>query len=213
MVTALLDTEISYLGLRDYSTTWREMQGLTTRRGPETLDQLWIVQHHPVYTLGQTGRREHIHDPGDTPIIHTDRGGQVTWHGPGQIVAYPLIDLRRRGITVRGLVYALEQAIISLLAVHEIPSHRVDGAPGVYVEGAKIAALGVRVKRGRSYHGIAFNVSNNLEPFTRIDPCGFTEMPITRLYDHLLNPTPTLERIEIELTVHLLAALEGHVKG
>lgn len=206
MVTALLETQVYYLGLCDYSTTWREMRDLTAQRDRRTPDQLWIVQHPSVYTLGQAGKDEHILDPGDTPIIRSDRGGQVTWHGPGQIIAYPLLDLRRWGIAIRELVYALEQAIISLLALHGIASHRINGAPGVYVEDAKIAALGVRVKNGRCYHGVALNVNNDSKPFTKINPCGITNMPTTRLYDH--GVTASLERLEVELTIQLLAALQ-----
>ncbi|BAU56501.1 lipoyl(octanoyl) transferase LipB [Halorhodospira halochloris] len=210
MVTALLDTQVSYLGLRDYTDTWHEMRKLTTQRCPDSPDQVWIVQHPSVYTLGQSGKEEHILNPGDIPVIHSDRGGLVTWHGPGQIIAYPLLDLRRWGISVRELVHALEQAVISLLAIHEVASHRREGAPGVYVDGAKIAALGVRVKNGRCYHGVALNVSNDLEPFSRINPCGMKDMPTTRLYDH--GVTPSLDRAEVELGIHLLAALEREAK-
>lgn len=210
MVAALLETRVSYLGLRDYTTTWREMRELTIERTAQTPDQLWIVQHPPVYTLGQAGKQEHILAAGSTPIVKTDRGGQVTWHGPGQIVAYPLLDLRRWNITVRSLIFALEQAIISLLAVHGIASHRRSDAPGVYVDGAKIAALGIRVKQGCSYHGVAVNINNDLEPFSRINPCGYADLTTTRLYNH--GVSPSLQRLEVELAIQLLAALERQTK-
>lgn len=166
-----------------YAQCHADMKTFTQQRGPDTPDELWLCQHDPVFTLGLAGRREHLLAPGDIPIETTERGGQVTYHGPGQVLAYPLLDLRRLGIGVKELVYRLEQAIIQVLAQYAVDARRVSGAPGVYVpvpggEGAfaglaKIAALGVRVSRGCSLHGLALNVAMDLEPFSRINPCGY----------------------------------------
>jgi lipoyl(octanoyl) transferase len=176
------------LGKADYVATWEAMRAFTARRDAHTPDELWIVEHPPVYTLGQAGRREHLLASGDIPVVASDRGGQVTYHGPGQVVVYTLIDLRRRGIFVKELVYRIEQAVIQTLAVAGVDGRRVRGAPGVYVPFdtpargaaapefaglAKVAALGVKVSRGCSYHGVALNVAMDLAPFGRIDPCGY----------------------------------------
>ena len=166
-----------------YAGTLEAMRAFTRERGPDTADEIWLVEHPPVFTLGLAGRAEHLLAAGDIPVVHTERGGQVTYHGPGQVVAYPLIDLRRLGVGVKELVYRYEQAIIQTLAGFGVDARRVAGAPGVYVplEGgagpfagwAKIAALGVRIVRGCSLHGLALNVRMDLEPFARIDPCGY----------------------------------------
>jgi len=171
------------LGLRDYEPTWRSMQSFTERRAPDTADELWLIEHPPVYTLGQAGRPEHLLDPGDIPIIATDRGGQVTYHGPGQLVAYILLDLHRTGLGVKHLVHLLEQSVVALLAGYGIDSSTRPGAPGVYVDDAKIAALGLRVRRGCSFHGLALNVDVDLEPFSRINPCGYPGLKVTRIGD------------------------------
>jgi lipoyl(octanoyl) transferase len=169
------------------------MRAFTQQRTPDTEDELWLVEHPPVFTLGQAGRREHLLDPGDFPVVATDRGGQVTYHGPGQVVVYTLIDLRRLGIFVRELVYRIEQSVIQVLGESGIDAQRVRGAPGVYVRDAgsraggelagfaKIAALGIKVSRGCSYHGVALNVSMDLAPFSRIDPCGYAGLPTVDL--------------------------------
>ena len=170
-------------GLAPYAPVWRAMQAFTDARTAETADELWIVEHAPVFTLGQAGKWEHVLMPGDIPVIPVDRGGQVTYHGPGQIVAYPLLDLRRLGIGVREYVNRIEQAVIDTLAEWNIIAGRRDGAPGVYVEGAKIAALGIRVRRGCTFHGLAFNVDMDLEPFRRINPCGFQGLQVTQVLD------------------------------
>jgi lipoyl(octanoyl) transferase len=170
-------------GLAPYEPVWRAMQAFTDARTSETADELWIVEHAPVFTLGQAGKWEHVLIPGDIPVIPVDRGGQVTYHGPGQIVAYPLLDLRRLGIGVREYVNRNEQAVIDTLAEWNILAARKDGAPGVYVDGAKIAALGIRVRRGCTFHGLAFNVSMDLEPFRRINPCGFQGLQVTQVLD------------------------------
>lgn len=171
-------------GLQDYAATWAAMRAFTDAREAETPDELWLLEHPPVFTLGQAGRPEHLLAPGAIPVIQTDRGGQVTFHGPGQLVAYVLLDLRRAGIGIKRLVERLEQAIIDLLAEHDIAAERRANAPGVYVAGAKIASLGLRVRNGCSYHGLALNVDMDLEPFGRINPCGYAGLTVTRLVDH-----------------------------
>jgi len=181
------------LGRADYLATWEAMREFTAQRTANTRDELWLVEHPPVFTLGQAGRRDHLLDPADIPVIATDRGGQVTYHGPGQVVIYPLIDLRRLGIYVKELVFGIEQAVIQTLAGFGVDGRRVRGAPGIYVPWpasrargefaglAKIAALGIKVTRGCSYHGVALNVAMNLAPFARIDPCGHAGLPVVDL--------------------------------
>ena len=171
------------LGRVAYEPTWRAMQAFTGARDAGTGDQLWIVEHPPVFTLGLAGRREHVLAPGDIPVVATDRGGQVTYHGPGQAVVYLLLDLRRRGYGVRELVRRIEAAVIAVLAERGIEGVRRDGMPGVYVGDAKIAAIGLRVSRGCTYHGVSLNVDGDLEPFGRIDPCGYPGLAATRLAD------------------------------
>ncbi len=170
---------IRHLGRRPYVETWQAMRDFTELRTPETPSEIWLVEHDPVFTQGQAGRAEHLLAPGDIPVVQTDRGGQVTYHGPGQVVIYLLLSLREAGLGVRGLVTAMEESVIALLADHGIRAHARPDAPGVYVEEAKIAALGLRIRRGCSYHGLAFNVNPDLEPFSRIDPCGYRGMAVT----------------------------------
>ncbi len=174
---------IRHLGLRDYAATWAEMRAFTEARGPAGDDELWLLEHAPVFTLGQAGRHEHLLDPGDIPVVQSDRGGQVTYHGPGQIVAYVLVDLRRAGLGVKGLVHLLEGAVIDLLAGYGIAAQARPEAPGVYVGGAKVAALGLRVRQGCSYHGLALNVDMDLGPFRRINPCGYPGLAVTQVAD------------------------------
>jgi len=171
------------LGLVAYEPTWRAMQAFTRGRDAQTGDQVWLVEHPSVFTLGLAGRREHVIAPGAIPVVATDRGGQVTYHGPGQAVAYLMLDLRRRGLGVKELVRRIEQAAIGLLAGYGIEGERRAGMPGVYVNGAKIAAIGLRIARGCSYPGIAVNAHVDLEPFGRIDPCGYPGLASTRLAD------------------------------
>jgi lipoyl(octanoyl) transferase len=159
------------------------MQAFTARRTADTPDELWFVEHHPVFTQGRNGKPEHLHDTGAIPVIQTDRGGQVTYHGPGQLVAYTLLDINRRALGVRSLVRLLEQAVIDLLREHDIPAHRRDQAPGVYVDERKIAALGLRIRRGCSFHGLSFNVDMDLAPFSLINPCGMAGLGTTQLAD------------------------------
>ncbi|NIR60986.1 MAG: lipoyl(octanoyl) transferase LipB [Gammaproteobacteria bacterium] len=173
--------QLRRLGRRPYVPVWEAMRAHTAARGSETPDALWLVEHEPVYTLGRNAATEHLLDAGEIPVVAVDRGGQITYHGPGQVLAYVLLDLRRRGWAVRGLVEALEQGVIDLLAEHEVVGARRPGAPGVYVDGAKVAALGLRVRRGCTYHGLALNVDMDLAPFARINPCGFVGLPVTQL--------------------------------
>jgi lipoyl(octanoyl) transferase len=169
------------LGLKDYEPVWRAMQAFTDQRDVNTPDELWLVEHRPVFTQGQAGRAEHVLAPGDIPVIQVDRGGQVTYHGPGQIVAYPLIDISRLQMGVRALVKGIEQAVIDVLKSYDVDAQLVADAPGVYVEGVKIASLGLRIRRGKSFHGLAFNVDMDLEPFQRINPCGYKGLQVTNL--------------------------------
>lgn len=171
---------IRWLGQKDYEACWQAMQQFTNQRNEETIDEIWLLEHHPVFTQGQNGKAEHILNPGNIPIVQTDRGGQVTYHGPGQLMVYTLVDLKRKQLNVRELVSLLEQSIIDLLAEYGIKAHAKREAPGVYVDEKKICSIGLRIRRGCSYHGIAFNVSLDLEPFTRINPCGFAELKMTQ---------------------------------
>ena len=171
------------LGRQAYAPVWHAMQRFTDARSDASADELWVVEHDPVFTLGQAGKDEHVLAPGDIPVLHVDRGGQVTYHGPGQLVVYPLLQLRRLGIGVRDYVCRIEQAIIDTLDEWNIGAERRDGAPGVYVGGAKIAALGIRVRRGCTFHGLAFNVAMDLEPFGRINPCGYQGLQVTSVLD------------------------------
>ena len=171
------------LGRQAYEPVWRAMQRFTDARDQDTPDELWLVEHEPVFTLGQAGKPEHVLAPGDIPVLHVDRGGQVTYHGPGQIVLYPLLDLRRIGIGVREYVCRIEQAIIDTLDEWNIGGQRREGAPGVYVAGAKVAALGIRVRRGCTFHGLAFNIGMDLEPFHRINPCGYQGLQVVAMDD------------------------------
>jgi lipoyl(octanoyl) transferase len=171
------------LGRRPYEPVWRAMQAFTDARGPDTPDELWLVEHDPVFTLGQAGKPEHVLMPGDIPVLHVDRGGQVTYHGPGQIVLYPLLDLKRLKVGVREYVERIEQAVIDTLAEWNILGERRDGAPGIYVGGAKVMALGIRVRRGCTFHGLAFNIAMDLSPFHRINPCGYAGLQVTSVVD------------------------------
>ncbi|HEY8681606.1 MAG TPA: lipoyl(octanoyl) transferase LipB [Rhodanobacter sp.] len=178
-----LPLKIRRLGRQPYEATWKGMSAFTDNRVADTVDELWLLEHDPVFTLGQAGKMEHVLAPGDIPVVPVDRGGQVTYHGPGQLVAYPLIDLRRVGVGVRELVGKIEQSIIDTLAHWNIDAARREGAPGVYVAAAKVAALGLRVRRGCSFHGLAFNVAMDLEPFHRINPCGYKGLEVTQMVD------------------------------
>jgi lipoyl(octanoyl) transferase len=192
-------------GLTPYRPAWRAMQAFTDARTPHTPDELWVLEHEPVFTLGQAGKWEHVLAPGDIPVVPVDRGGQVTYHGPGQIVAYPLLDLRRAGMGVREFVHRIEQALIDTLAHWNIVAVRRPGAPGVYVADAKIAALGLRVRRGCSFHGLAFNVNMDLSPFRRINPCGYQNLAVTQVVD--LGGPSGLADVEAVLIAELARCL------
>lgn len=174
---------VRILGRQPYRPVWQAMQAFTDTRQADTPDELWLLEHDPVFTQGQAGKAEHVLAPGDIPVVAVDRGGQVTYHGPGQIVAYPLLDLRRLGIGVRDLVCRIEQSIIDTCAHYQVVAERHAGAPGVYVGAAKIAALGLRVRRGCSFHGLAFNIAMDMTPYLRINPCGFQGLEVTQLLD------------------------------
>ncbi len=176
-------TRLRHLGLVEYEPTWRSMQSFTDNRDETTADEIWFLQHPPVFTLGMNASREHVLMPGDIPVIQIDRGGQVTYHGPGQLVVYPLLDMERAQLGVRQLVCALERSVIELAACWGIEAYGRRDAPGVYVGESKLASVGLRIRRGCSYHGLALNVDLDLEPFTRINPCGYSGMKVTRLAD------------------------------
>ncbi len=166
--------------MMDYETVWHAMQQLTDDRDETVEDQLWLVEHPPVFTQGQAGKAEHLLNTGDIPVIQVDRGGQVTYHGPGQMVAYPLLNVKRLKIGVRQLVTDIEQTVVSVLAKYDIEAYPKADAPGVYVNGDKIASLGLRIRRGCSFHGVAFNINMDLEPFHRINPCGYAGLEMTQ---------------------------------
>ncbi len=195
------------LGLVEYEPTWRAMQRFTDELGPDTPDEVWLLEHPPVFTLGMNASRDHLLAPGDIPVVQIDRGGQVTYHGPGQLVVYPLVDLRRAGLGVRDIVTALERSVIDYAAELGITAECRRSAPGVYVDGRKLASVGIRVRRGASYHGIALNVSVGLEPFHRINPCGYPGLEMTRLAD--LSGVDSVSVAAGALKPHLLRRLYG----
>ena len=170
-----------WLGRVEYAPTLAAMQRFTDERNAETADEIWLLEHPPVFTLGMAADRAHVLAAGDIPVVQTDRGGQVTYHGPGQLVVYPLVDIRRSGVSVRALVQHLEQSVIELLRPHGIAAQGRRDAPGVYVQGRKLASVGMRIRRGASYHGLALNVDMDLEPFSRINPCGMAGLEVTQL--------------------------------
>ena len=197
---------IRHLGLVEYEPTWRAMQKFTDDRDQSTPDEIWLVEHPPVFTLGLNASREHILSPGDIPVVQVDRGGQVTYHGPGQLVVYPLIDIRRHPMGVRQLVMALENAVIAYTRELGITASGSREAPGVYVGGAKLASVGLRIRRGASYHGLALNVALDLQPFERINVCGFRGLAVTQLAD--LCGIAEVRVAALGLTPHLLRELQ-----
>ena len=208
---------IRELGLLDYERSWLAMQRFTDERklDPDTPDEVWLVQHPPVFTQGQAGKAEHLLLPGDIPVIKSDRGGQVTYHGPGQLVAYLMLDVRRLGYGVRELVTRMEQCLIDLLASYGVSAAAKADAPGVYVDGAKIASLGLRIRNGCSFHGLALNVDMDLEPFRRINPCGYAGLAMTQLRDHA-GPIEFAEvgaRLRAQLGKHLDYAEQTTLTG
>ncbi len=180
----MIDVVWRDLGCREYLPVWQEMREFTDVRNDDSNDELWLVEHPPVFTQGQAGKAEHFLKPSKIPVIHTDRGGQITYHGPGQIVIYTLCNLKRIGLGVRGFVNAIENAIIELLSDYNIAAQHRAEAPGVYIGGSKIAALGLRVRRGCTYHGLSLNVDMDLSPYTYINPCGYVGMEVTQTRDH-----------------------------
>ena len=206
-----LPLRVRELGRAQYLDTWRAMQAFTDQRGADTPDELWVLEHEPVFTLGMNADPAHLLAPGDIPVVQVDRGGQVTYHGPGQLVVYPLIDLRRAGLGVRDLVTALEQAVIATAAAFGIVAASRPGAPGVYVEGAKLASVGIRVRRGASYHGAAINVDMDLGPFSRINPCGFEGLAMTQLA--ALGGPRGIAAVAGVLVPELHRSLESHCHG
>ena len=195
------------LGLVEYEPTWRAMQRFTDQRGADTPDEVWLLEHPPVFTLGMNASRDHVLAPGDIPVVQIDRGGQVTYHGPGQLVVYPLVDLRRAGLGVRDIVTALERSVIDYAAELGVIAQCRRGAPGVYVEGRKLASVGIRVRRSASYHGMALNVSADLEPFGRINPCGYPGLEMTQLAE--LSTVCSVRVAAEGLRPHLLKQLYG----
>lgn len=196
---------VRQLGQVPYEPTWQAMQRFTHTRDAHAVDELWLLEHPQVFTQGQAGKAEHLLLPGDIPVIQVDRGGQVTYHGPGQLVAYVLIDVRRARLGVRELVTKLENAIIKLLAAYDIEAYAKADAPGVYVAEAKIAALGLRIRRGCSFHGLALNVDMDLEPYQRINPCGYQGMAVTQMADQVATP---INLIELEQRLITLLSAE-----
>ena len=193
------------LGLTNYEPVWRDMQRFTDERDAHTTDEIWFTEHNPVFTLGLNAAREHLLAPGDIPVIQIDRGGQVTYHGPGQLMIYPLVDIRRASIGVRGLVTALEQSVVDLVADYGIEAASRADAPGVYVAGVKLASVGLRIRRGASFHGMALNVDVDLEPFSRINPCGFENLEVTDLAG--LGAASDVAQVRDALLPHLLRHL------
>jgi lipoyl(octanoyl) transferase len=195
------------VGVTEYAAAYDAMRDFTARRTADTPDELWLLEHTPVYTLGQAGKPEHLLRDNGIPVVRVDRGGQITYHGPGQVVAYALLDLRRRGLAVKRLVWLLEQAVIDLLAAQGVAGARRAGAPGVYVAGAKVAALGLRVRGGCTYHGLALNVDLDLAPFRDINPCGYEGLAVTQLVD--LGVVLAPDAAATALAERLAARLEG----
>jgi lipoyl(octanoyl) transferase len=199
---------IRHLGLVPYEPTWRAMQRFTDERNASTRDEIWFLEHPPVFTLGLNANRAHLKSVGDIPVVQIDRGGQVTYHGPGQLVVYPLIDLKRRALGVRQMVVALENAIIAFAAELGVAASGSRAAPGVYVDGAKLASIGLRIRRGASYHGLALNVTLDLEPFERINVCGYPGLAVTRLLD--LTAGCDVGTAAAGLAPHLMQQLLAH---
>jgi len=205
---------LRYLGVQPYQPVWQAMSAFTNSRNQSTVDELWLVQHEPVFTQGQAGKAEHLLALGDIPLVQSDRGGQVTYHGPGQLIVYPLIDLRRRKIGVRDMVTLLETVAVELLASYHITAYAKRDAPGVYLRlasdaEAKIASLGLRVRKGCCFHGMSINVAMDMAPFARINPCGYSGLAMTQLKDHLVG----VDYTEVEASVIQLMANKLHVSN
>ena len=195
-------------GLQDYTSTWQEMVSFTENRSDQTEDELWTLEHRSVFTQGLSGKPEHLLKESEIDVIQSDRGGQITYHGPGQLIVYCLIDIKRLGIGVKEMVRIIEKSIIDLLSDYSIPSHKIVGAPGVYVDGSKIAALGLKVKRGKTYHGLSLNVDMNLSPYQLINPCGYRDLNVTQM-SNLTDNKLELDKIKKQLTQHLTKYVSG----
>ena len=194
--------KIKEKGLQDYNSTWQEMVSFTEKRNNHTEDELWTLEHRSVFTQGLSGKPEHLLKETEIEVIKSDRGGQITYHGPGQLIVYCLVDIKRLGIGVKQMVSIIEKSIIDLLSDYSISSHKIPGAPGVYVDGSKIAALGLKVKRGKTYHGLSLNVDMNLSPYNLINPCGYKDLKITQM-SNLTDNKPDLNKIKKQLTKNL----------
>ena len=195
-------------GLQKYTSTWEEMVTFTNTRTVDTPDELWLLEHDSVFTQGLTGKSENLLVETDILVIQSDRGGQITYHGPGQLIVYCLIDIKRLGIGVKKMVSLIEQSIIDLLEDYSISSHKISGAPGVYVDGSKIAALGLKVRHGRTYHGLSLNIDMDLSPYKLINPCGFKDLNVTQM-SNLTDNTLELSKIKKQLTHHLSNYVSG----
>jgi lipoyl(octanoyl) transferase len=205
LVPVLPSPQLRWLGRVDYESTWHAMQEFTATRDATTGDEIWFLEHPPVFTLGMNAKREHLLAPGEIPVVQIDRGGQVTYHGPGQLVVYPLLDVRRLGLGVRQLVVALENAVIAMVAEHGVQAVSHRDAPGIYVDGRKLASIGLRIKRGCSFHGMALNVSMDLEPFRRINPCGFSGLEVTDLRANGVMPEGDESKAAVASVARMLA--------
>ena len=190
-------------GLQDYLKTWEEMKSFTENRDSNTLDELWTLEHNSVFTQGLSGKSKHLLKETQIPIIQSDRGGQITYHAPGQLIIYCLIDIKRLGIGIKKMVSMIEQSLIELLSSYDITAHTLKGAPGVYVNDSKIAALGLKVKHGRTYHGLSLNIDMNLSPYTLINPCGYSDLKVTQMRN-LTNNILNISDIKHELSEHLI---------
>ncbi len=193
-------------GLRDYSSTWKEMVSFTENRNIDTPDELWILEHNSVFTQGLSGKPEHLLKATQIPIIQSDRGGQITYHAPGQLIIYCLIDIKRLGIGIKKIVSIIEQSLIEFLSTYDIKAHTLTGAPGVYVNGSKIAALGLKVKQGRTYHGLSLNIDMDLSPYKLINPCGYSGLNVTQMCN-LTDNILSISDIQQELSVHIINSL------
>ncbi len=190
-------------GITSYQKTWEEMKSFTEKRQPDTPDELWLLQHNNVFTYGLSGKSEHLLKETEIPVIKSDRGGQITYHGPGQLIIYCLIDIKRLGIGIKKIVSLIEQSLIELLSNYDINANIIQGAPGVYVEGAKIAALGLKVKQGRTYHGLSLNIDMDLAPFALINPCGYPDLKVTQMRD-LTDNVLSINDVQNELSQYLI---------
>ena len=193
-------------GLRDYTSTWKEMISFTENRNIDTPDELWMLEHNSVFTQGLSGKPEHLLKATQIPIIQSDRGGQITYHAPGQLIIYCLIDIKRLGIGIKKIVSIIEQSLIEFLSTYDIKAHTLTGAPGVYVNGSKIAALGLKVKKGRTYHGLSLNIDMDLAPYKLINPCGYSDLKVTQMCN-LTDNMLSISDIQQELSVHIISSL------